>query len=345
MDMKKKLLAALTCSALLTVSLTACGGNTTEKQNLDNTDTDFKPQKIVVCHNSASSNPEPTALAWFAEELEKRTDGNITCETFFDSVLGSETETMDQMTEGTVQVSIFGTSLMDKYAPEYAVFSVPYLFNDLESIKTCWDGPIGAAVVEKLANNNISVAGFAYKGNRQLTCNRYVQTPEDMNGMKIRMAENPTFIRVWEALGTLPTVISANESYTALQNGIVEAQENAIITNNNRCFYEVQDYTILTNHYCDFSRVAICKSWLDSLPQEYRDIVLQLAEETGEMSTKIVNDNEAAARANQEKNGMEFVEVDETPFREVAMSVLPNIAQDWADGVYEQALKDAGLST
>ena len=62
------------------------------------------------------------------------------------------------------------------------------------------------------------------------------------------------------------------------------------------------------------------------------------------MSTRTVNDNEAAARANQEEHGMEFVEVDETPFREVAMSVLPEIAANWADGVYEQAMKDAGLS-
>lgn len=355
--MKKKLIALLSCVSLLLVVATACGGspsgsntsngsttlNSTPQPNSSSLVNDFKPQTIVIAHNSASSNPEPTALAWFAKELETRTNGNIKCETFFDSVLGSETEAMDQMTEGTIQISIFGTSLMDKYAPEYAVFSVPYLFNDLEHIKACWDGPIGQAIVEKLADNNIVVAGYAYKGNRELTCNRYIQKPEDMAGMKIRMAENPTFIKVWEALGTLPTVISANESYTALQNGIVEAQENAIITNNNRSFYEVQDYTILTNHYVDFSRVAICKSWLESLPQEYQDIVLELAEEAGEMSTQIVNDNEGAARANQEANGMEFVEVDETPFREVAMSVLPDIAANWADGVYEQAMKDAGL--
>ena len=356
--MKKRLFAILACAAMLMTTLSACGGNAasqssdvassgstaTASSEAENSLSDFKPQKIVISHNSASSNPEPTALAWFAEELEKRTDGNITCETFFDSVLGSETETMDQMTEGTIQISIFGTSLMYKYAPEYAVFSVPYLFGDLEHIKACWEGPIGQAICEKLADNNIMVAGYAYKGNRQLTCNRYVQTPDDLKGMKIRMAENPTFIKVWEALGTLPTVISANESYTSLQNGVVEAQENPIITNNNRCFYEVQDYTILTNHYVDFSRVAICKSWFDALPQEYQDIVLELAEEAGEMSTRTVNDNEAAARANQEEHGMEFVEVDETPFREVAMSVLPEIAANWADGVYEQAMKDAGLS-
>ena len=345
--MKKRILAIVCCAVMLL--LAGCGSKTTEpeqgQENGENTNTveNFKPQKIVISHNSASSNPEPTALAWFAEELEKRTDGNITCETFFDGVLGSETETMDQMTEGTIQISIFGTSLMDKYAPEYAVFSVPYLFGDLDHIKACWDGPIGEAIYEKLAENNIMVTGYVYKGNRQLTCNRAVQTPDDLKGMKIRMAENPTFITVWKALCTLPTVIPASESYTALQNHVVEAQENPIITNNNRCFYEVQDYTILTNHYVDFSRVAICKSWFESLPQEYQDIILELAQETGEMSTKIVNDNEAAARANQEEHGMEFLTVDEKPFREVAMSVLPEIAENWADGVYEQAMKDAGL--
>ena len=226
--MKKRILAIVCCAVMLL--LAGCGSKTTEpeqgQENGENTNTveNFKPQKIVISHNSASSNPEPTALAWFAEELEKRTDGNITCETFFDGVLGSETETMDQMTEGTIQISIFGTSLMDKYAPEYAVFSVPYLFGDLDHIKACWDGPIGEAIYEKLAENNIMVTGYVYKGNRQLTCNRAVQTPDDLKGMKIA-AQAGTFHA--DALNQIENVQGSTypefaDLLTALKSGAID---------------------------------------------------------------------------------------------------------------------------
>ena len=86
------------------------------------------------------------------------------------------------------------------------------------------------------------------------------------------------------------------------------------------------------------------KKWFDSLPQEYQDLVTELALETCARGTAYMEENEAKARANQEANGMEFVEIDSAPFKEAAMAVLPDIAVDWADGVYEEVCKVAGLT-
>lgn len=305
---------------------------------------DFEPQKITVFHNSAEANPEPKALAWFAEELEKRTNGKLTCELYFDGLLGSENETMEQMEEGTVHVTFFGWGADGKYCPEYNVYAVPYLFDSRELVESIGATWVGQAITDALAEHNIKAFGYVYKGNRQLTCNRYVQTPEDLKGLKLRIGDNAVYAKVFTALGCMPTVIAASESYMCLQTGVTDAQENAVITNNNRAFYEVQDYTILTNHFVDFSRFCVNKAWFDALPQELQDIVYQLGLETCEKGTKYMEDNEEKAIQNQKDHGMEFVAVDSMPFKEAAMSVLPDIAVDWADGVYEEVCNVTGLS-
>lgn len=305
---------------------------------------EIKPQTIVVFHNSAEKNPEPKALAWFAEELEKRTNGAIKCELYFNGLLGSEVETMEQMEDGTVHVTFFGWGGEEKYCPQYAVYSVPYLFDSRELVEKMGDTWVGEKIKEAYLEHNIRAFGYIYKGNRQLTCNRYVQVPEDLKGLKLRIGDNAIYAKVFTALGCLPTVIAASESYMCLQTGVTDAQENAVITNNNRAFYEVQKYTILTNHFVDFSRFCVNNEWFESLPVEYQDLITELGLEACAIGTSYMEENEAVAIQNQKDHGMEFVEVDSAPFKEVAMTCLPDIATVWADGVYEEVCAVTGLT-
>lgn len=334
-----KTLKSLLCSALaLIMVLSLFAGATAYADGLD----ELEEQTIILATFTSSTNVEAAAFEYIAEQLPLRTDGKITAEVYTDSLLGGTQELLEQIASKSeqVQMTVSASVCLDMYAPEYNVFSVPYVYPDNDSVRRSWEGPIGEMINEKLAESNMIMMSPMFRGNRQLTANKEVNKPEDLKGVKLRLSENPAFVAVFEAMGAIPTVIAASEIFTSLQTGVVDAQENPIMTNYGRAIWEVQKYTMLTNHYVDWFCVVVDKSWHDSLPADVQDIVDEIIQEASDYASQLTEEKEAAAIKEMEGYGHVYVEVDPAPFHEVALSVLDKFSAEWDPAAYEQMLLD-----
>jgi len=193
---------------------------------------------------------------------------------------------------------------------------------------------------EEFAKNNLLCYGLIFRGNRQLTSNKLIEKPADLVGLKLRLPQTAAWVKVWTQLGAMPTTIATAEVFSALQTGVVDAQENPIISNNQKGLQEVQKYTVMTNHIVDFIGYLVCKPFIDELNAEDRALVETAIKDATAYAQELYKEQEAEARAAMEKAGMKFVDIDVAPFKEKALANIDSLKGNWADWVYDEALND-----
>ncbi|MER8826570.1 TRAP transporter substrate-binding protein DctP [Mesorhizobium sp. M0938] len=193
--------------------------------------------------------PEAIAMGQFAEEVLKGTGSRIAIRLQGGGALGGDREVIEGVQVGTVDMTVVSTSIVANFAPELKVFDIPFLFRDFDHADAVLNGPIGDKMLEGLPSNGLVGLAFGGMGFRQLTNNvRAVKEPSDVEGLKIRTQQNEMHIAVWTELNVLPTPMAIPEVYTALQQGVVDGQENPIGAIINNRFGEVQKYLSLTDH-------------------------------------------------------------------------------------------------
>ncbi len=285
-------------------------------------------------------SPENIAMQWMADELNKRTNGRIVAHLHEAATIGTEMEIIEQVMSGSIHFGFSGSTLFSKIANKYEAISIPYLSASKEHSTQIMKGPIGDAIRQAAEAVNIYLGDMVFRGNRQLTTNRLVEKPEDLQGMKLRLPDNKTHMIVWQSLGTLPTPITSSEIFSALQAGVVDAQENSITSNYLKGLWEVQKYTILTNHMVDYLTWIFSKDWMDSLPQETRDLIWELQAEAAAMSSRLSLEGEIKLQKEMEERGMQYITIDENAFRQAAAAGVAEVTKDWPDWVLKQVKID-----
>jgi len=193
--------------------------------------------------------PEAIAMAQFADEVKEKTDGRIAIRLQGGGALGGDREVIEGVQIGTVDMTVVSTSIVVNFAPDFAIFDIPFLFRDFDHAQAVLDGPIGKELLDGLPDKGLVGLAFGGMGFRELTNNtRPVKEPADVQGLKIRTQQNEMHIAVWKALGVLPTPMAIPEVYTALQQGVVDGQENPVGAIINNRFGEVQKYISMTDH-------------------------------------------------------------------------------------------------
>ncbi|PRD41251.1 C4-dicarboxylate ABC transporter substrate-binding protein [Phyllobacterium phragmitis] len=193
--------------------------------------------------------PEAIAMGQFAQEIAEKTNGRIAIRLQGGGALGGDREVIEGVQLGTVDMTVVSTSIVVNFAPEFALFDIPFLFRDFDHAEAVLNGPIGQRMLDSLPEKGLVGLGFGGMGFRQLTNNvRPVKEPADVAGLKIRTQQNDLHIAVWKELGVLPTPMAIPEVYTALQQGVVDGQENPVGAIINNRFGEVQKYLSLTDH-------------------------------------------------------------------------------------------------
>lgn len=332
--MKKFIALLMAVLMLASVTVTARAEAQTEEI------VDGPEMNLVFASYLAQGCIENVAMQRALDYLSERTGGKITGTVYEAAVLGKELEALEQVIEGTIQVAYTGYSSFANYAPEYSTFGVPYLYTSAAQVQKSFDGPIGQAIQAAYEENGLMFDHLIFRGNRQLTSNKLVTTPEDLKGLKLRLPENKVSMTVWSGLGTLTYAIDSSEVFTALQLGTVDAQENPISSNHSKGLWEVQKYTIMTNHVVDFLGFVWSKDWYDGLTDEYRALVDEALTMAAQWACDEEAANEAVLRAEMEEKGMEFVDVDCSLFAEAAAPSIKVLTDGWAEGVYEQVQED-----
>lgn len=269
-------------------------------------------------HLANEQNIWHKAAEKFKEEVEANSDGQIEVRLYPSEQLGNEMDVINSIQLGTADMTITGESLQN-WAPKAAMMAVPYAFRDSEHLHAAVNGEVGAEIEAQITErtNLVPLAWFE-RGPRELTSNRPIRTPDELDGFRLRVPNVPLFVDTWEALGARPTPMAFSEVFTALQQNTLEGQENPLSLIESASFYEVQDYVNMTGHVRSWIYVVIGRNQLENLPEGLQQVVRDAAQTMQAYEAELfVEDQERLEQALQE-HGMEFVDVDVEAFAEKA---------------------------
>jgi len=275
-------------------------------------------QKIVLKlgHGHTATHSYQLGMEQAKKMLEEESNGRITIQFFPSAQLGNERQMQEQLSAGTLDMTI--TGLVNLYDPAFALFDFPYLYDNREQVKAVMYSPLMDKMNEGLIAKGMRIVGLMEVGFRNVTSNKPVRTPADLKGFKIRTPESPAQIETFKALGAIPTPMSFSELYTALQQGVVDGQENPLENIYNGKLYEVQKYVDVTRHIYNFAYVLISEKTWEKLSAADQELVASAIKAGSLWQIDWAKDNEANYEQKLKDEGMEFVQVDRDAFRKAA---------------------------
>lgn len=286
-------------------------------------------------HLANEQNIWHQAAEKFREEVEANSEGRIEVLLFPNEQLGSELDVINSIQLGTADMTITGESLQN-WAPKAAMMAVPYAFRDSEHMRAAVNGEIGEEIeAQVIERTNLVPLTWFERGPRELTANRAIRTPDDLDGLRLRVPNVPLFVDTWEAMGARPTPMAFSEVFTALQQNTIEGQENPLSLIESASLNEVQDYVNMTGHVRSWIYVVIGRNQLERMPDDLQQVVRDAAEVMQAYEADLfVEDQERLEQALTER-GMEFVEVDQEAFAERALPAVTEALNDEQRALFE----------
>ncbi len=256
------------------------------------------------------------AFLYFADILEERSKGRIKVEVYPSEQLAKEIETIRLIQADVIDMTVTA-SLLSNWIEIATFCEMPFLLRDSTEKQALINGPIGQRVkkemIEKVGLRPVAVLE---RGPRQLTSNRPIRHPDDLNGLILRVPNVPSFVTAWSALGAKPTPMAFSEVFTALQQGTVEAQENDFALILSVGFDEVQQYVNVTEHVMSWSYAVIGEKQFQRLPDDLKNIFLEAAKDMQAYERELFLKNEKMVQEKLKERGMQFIEVDKKAFSE-----------------------------
>lgn len=201
----------------------------------------------------------------FKELVEQRSSGSLSVKIFHSASLGNETEILQQIQLGTIQLGIITSGPFDSFDPIVRVIDYPFLFKDHQQADEILDGPLGKEILTSLERSGFKGLCFSENGFRNLTnAKKPVSGPADIEGLKIRVMSSALHQAIWQALGANPTPMPW-PIYTELEQGVIDGQENPLWVMEVYKFYEIQQHMTLTRHVYSAHIDVASLDWWNSL--------------------------------------------------------------------------------
>jgi tripartite ATP-independent transporter DctP family solute receptor len=271
---------------------------------------------IRVASVTGPSHHHNISLRWFADRVAAR-DAGLNIEVLDGAQLGGERDYIEGMMLGSIQMAQVSTAPVSGFIPEFDLFSLPYLIRDTEHFKKVVSGPVGAKFGELAEARGLKILAWFDNGYRNVFNKvRPVVTPEDLDGLKIRVMESPLMVNTVNAMGGSATPMSYSELYTALEQGVLDGGENAAGNVLNDKFYEVSGYFSLTQHFRPPGIVAISMNTWNGLSAEQQAVLTEEATALQDYEIQLTAETGAAAMEELKAKGMEINEADVAAFRD-----------------------------
>ncbi|BCH21027.1 TRAP transporter substrate-binding protein [Mesorhizobium sp. L-8-3] len=265
---------------------------------------------IRVAGNFATEHSSSLAMVKFEEELERLSNGEIDVNIFPAQQLGGAAENVQAVKIGTIELMWVGTAYLTRTVPELEIVGLPFQFENREQAFAIVDGPVGAALDAKMADEGMTPMGYMELGFRQLTNNvRPIEKIEDIEGLKIRLQPNETHLATFRALGASPVAMDVKELYSALEQGVIDGQENPFAIINVAGYAEVQKHVSNTGHFFDFISVVANKKWFDALDANSQAMVKEAMATAVAYQRELAAEQDAAGLAQLTGKGMTYTEV------------------------------------
>jgi len=263
-------------------------------------------------------------LAWthFKEDIEAKSNGRIKVELFPDSVLGNEAEVQEMIATGDVQMA--SSTFLVQYDPIFAMLEMPYLFDSFDHVKRFNQSEAADELKARLIEpKGLRVLAFFGNGFRHITNNkRPINHPEDVKGLNLRTPENPAQIETFKILGAVITPLPFPEVYSALQQGVVDGQENPVQQIYNSKFYEVQKYMAVTNHMFNPGNIIVNEAFYQSMPEDLREMFTASVVEAAEWQISYVEASDNELMTKIAESGTEITYPDMAEFKAATAPVL-----------------------
>lgn len=336
----KKILLVLICMSI--VGLTACSGNG-EKG------TEANGSKPIVMKLGSVNNDKHTlhdGYEKFKEIVEKETNGEIKVEIYMNGLLGNDQSMIEALQLGTIESVGVSTSMLANWAPSMLAFDLPFMIKDEATADKILDGSFGEKAAKQLEEEQLLLLGYMENGFRQLTNSKHeVKTLQDMKGFKIRTMQTPLNLATWKALGTNPTPMPYTELFTAMEQKVIDAQENPYGNMALDKFYEVQKYLTQTNHVYNPMGLVISKKFYDQLTPEQQKVIKEAGEEASIYQRELNREKSQEYLKTLEDKGMVITELSpkaRKEFEEKAQSVNEEFKEEIGKEYYDEFVAEAG---
>lgn len=292
--MKKNRIFTVLLVLVLSIALIGCGSTPAPAPSGD------KPaevEKLTLKLSSTSSvgGALYESGAKFKELVEERSGGNIEVQLFGDGQLAKDLDAIDAHKTGAIEMSLPSTA-MAQVDPKFGVFDIPFLFKNHAAVQMFSEGDVWKNELQPLfLENGLVGLGFVENGFRHITNNkRPINVPADLKGIKLRVPQSKLRVAAFQQFGANPITMDFSEVFTALQQGVVDGQENPYTQIDAGKFYETQKYLSITSHTYTPGYLTASKVWFDGLTKEQQDLITQAAVDAGTWSREFGRDGEAA---------------------------------------------------
>jgi tripartite ATP-independent transporter DctP family solute receptor len=271
-------------------------------------------EKMRLGHGLPEDHGVHKAVVKFADIVRERSNGEIEIKVFANGVLGGEREMLEQVQNGALEMTKASASPLETFSADYKVFNLPFVFRDRDHFFKVLTSPVGESILA--SSKKKAFIGLAYydSGARSFYAKKPINTPDDLKGMKIRVQQSPTTIKMIQALGATPTPMAWGEVYSALQTGVVDGAENNVTALTNGRHGEVCKFYSETEHQIVPDVLIISSARWDSLKKAHQEIIKKAALDSYEYQKSLWSAFEKAEREKSLGMGVKFITPDKQAF-------------------------------
>lgn len=302
---------------------------------------DAAAQTLRFGHANGEGEIAADLFEEFAERVSARTDGAVTIQIFPNEQLGNENELVQQAKAGAIDITAPSMPSASLLVPALEIPSAPFLWSNWEEAQAIIMSDAMQPFFDELADehNLRPLSKIWYWGWRNFTfAGHEVHGPADMAGLRVRVPEQPAWIGMVQAFGASPTPIAFSDVYSALQQGVVDGQENPIPTIYTRRFFEVQDYVVMSRHMLQNNMMLINTNSFANLDHAYQLVLLEEAQRVSALNTSIQQRREQAMldEIDADPNTTVIYDVDREAFAELMTDAYPAMAERWGPENFER---------
>lgn len=293
--------------------------------------------ELKLGHSLDQNHPVHLAMEYMKQSLAEKSGGTMILEIRPNGQLGAETECLSLVQRGVLAMTKTSAAPLENFVPEMAVFGIPYLFEDEEHFWQVLHSDLGRELLDTGAESGLRGLCYYDAGARSFyTTSRPIMTPEDLQGLLIRVQESPTSIAMIEALGGSPTPVDFGDLYTALQQGVVDGAENnppSFYTNRH---YEVCKHLSLDQHTRTPDVLIISERWWKRLTAQQQQWLSEAAQESAEYERGLWHEQTQEALAGAEERGVTIHHPDLKPFRQAVSAMVKSYSGTPTGDLIEQ---------
>jgi len=283
---------------------------------------------IKLGHGLDISHSVHQAMVFMADRLKEKSNGTVLIDIYPNQQLGSERECLELLQIGSLGMTKVSTAVLENFVPSLKVFGLPYLFRDSEHRFKVLEGELGERFLDASLGQRLKGLTYYDSGTRNFYSKIPIETPEDLEGLKIRVQESITAMNLVKSFGGSPTPIAWGELYTALQQGIVDGAENNLPSFYLSRHYEVCKYLVMDEHTAIPDELLISTLVWNKLSLKEQQWLKEAAMESSEYQKGLWSKSELDALEEIKKAGVKVIRPDKDLFREKVQPMYKEFSQD-----------------